>query len=147
MATEASLWAWLRRAIFDLEDLLHIRRVENAVGLGDPDADGCFDGCCFTAELKVAPRPSRAGRLRWGHEPTLAQVEWAEARLRAGGAAAFLLQVGSHPEAKRYVLAGNHGRRLMEGVTESELASIATLVQTPVDAIKALTLCSTNGDL
>jgi hypothetical protein len=122
MATETSLWEWLKTARKFLGSRLHMRRVENAVGLGDPDVDGIYNGRDFSLELKVAKRPAKATTtLRFGHEVTPQQVEYAEQRLAAGGAHAFLIQVGSGADAARYVVHGGYAGTLARGVSEAWL--------------------------
>jgi hypothetical protein len=71
-----------------------IERVENAVGAGMPDVNGCLSGVEFWIELKVAPkwgvrRPTfRAHR---GLEP--AQINWLLSEYRAGGKSFVLAQI------------------------------------------------------
>lgn len=117
-----------------------MRRVENGVGLGDPDVEGFLRGeGQFNIELKVASRPARElTRLRFGHEVTIQQVEWAFDRLRAGGASAFLIQVGTAFTGgpTKYLLHGKYAEELVGGVTEGWLKDNAYLCERPEHAIR-----------
>jgi hypothetical protein len=142
MATETTLWTWLKKARDFFGEVLHLRRVENAVSTGDPDTDGVLSGAAFTLELKVCARPARGStRLRF-HEVTIAQRDWHEARIAAGGASAFLIQVGEGHDARRYVVHGWLVRRLMEGVDENWLIANGRLAPKPQDAITLATQCT-----
>lgn len=136
MANETSLWNWLKKARDYFGSALHIRRVENAVSTGDPDADGILKGKDFTIELKCCARPARGStRLRY-HDVTINQVEWHKHRLAAGGASAFLIQVGDGPEAVRYLVHGAEAHALAEGVNENWLIAHAIKVGGPADAVE-----------
>jgi hypothetical protein len=64
MALESSLWQKVRKGGVALKLLgheVHLRRLENSVGTGDPDVNGCINGPhTFDIELKSEPRPARA---------------------------------------------------------------------------------------
>lgn len=132
--TENALWAWLKKARDFYGKDLHIRRVENAISTGDADVDGVLLAEGFALELKACERPRRETVLGY-HEVTLAQVEWHDMRLDAGGASGFLIQVGSGREAARYVVHARHARALRRGVTESWLRVQSVCVDRPPDAI------------
>lgn len=123
MATEAGLWKSLSVVRNTLGGDLHIRRVENAVGMGDPDVEGCYRGNCFHIELKVAPRPARGlTGLRFGHDITNEQAEWHTARAEAGGRSFFLIQVGDGAERALYLVPGSLVGFLRSRPTEAEIA-------------------------
>ena len=136
MARESTLWSWLRKADNGNPTLM-LGRMENLVEVGRPDVDGIWRGVTFQLELKVAKRPSRrTTKLAWGSPVKDNQVEWILRRLAAGGAAAWLLQVGEGPERAVYLLHGAEGPWLINGVTESELRERALLVDPqPFDVI------------
>ena len=140
MSTESNLWTWLRRARDVFGPALHIRRVENAISTGDPDVEGQLLGeGQFNIELKVAKRPKRElTRLRFGHEVTQAQVEWADDRLEAGGACAFLIAVGGPFDGGRaiYLLHGIYAEELVGGVTEQWLKEHALQCNRPEEVVR-----------
>lgn len=144
MASEnKTLWPWLARARATFKTRLHMRRVENLVGVGDGDVEGCLDGVGFDLELKVAARPARASTgIRFGEPLKEGQVQFAEDRLAAGGAHGFLIQVGDHPEASRYLVPGTFAKKLeAERLPESWFTPY--LVKTPDEVIRrAVTLRS-----
>ena len=95
---EASLWQWLAK-LRRTHQPIHIERIENRVGVGVPDVQGCYNGIPFMVELKVAPKPTKPNTpvkivLRES------QREWHSDRLAAGGRSFFLVQVGK----TRYLL-------------------------------------------
>lgn len=66
----------------------HFERVENAVGVGDPDVDYCIDGVAGKMELKYVPKhPARLATpvLGRGKGMRRSQIVWAAKRLHAGG--------------------------------------------------------------
>jgi hypothetical protein len=114
-----------------------MRRIENAVSEGDFDVDGVFLGEPFALELKVAKRPARrTTKLRFGEPIKDTQEEWGRERLEAGGAAAYLIQVGEGHAALRYLVRASYGARLQAGVTEEELDALACLCDTAAETIQ-----------
>ncbi len=85
---------------------LHMCRVENEVGVGHPDVEGCLDAYQFWLELKSEKRPARpATTIKPKTRP--AQKVWHEARAKAGSRTHFvLLQVGEASTAKLYLVPG-----------------------------------------
>lgn len=142
MANEGSLWDWLKKARDHFGKTLHIRRVENAVSVGDPDTDGMLLGQAFTLELKCCAMPARGSTTLRYHEVTDAQVDWHTDRLAAGGASAFLVQVGDGHEAERYVVHGREAHKLRTGVTLDWIRSKGMPVRKAVDAIDLATTCT-----
>lgn len=105
MATEATLWQWASQARRVFGEHLHVERLENMVGAGHPDVEGCLDGIQFWLELKVAKRPARAAtKLRFGSPLRDSQVEWGKKRIAAGGRVWYLIQVGSGSERQVYLI-------------------------------------------
>ena len=107
MATyESRLWKWIRYRT-DLIEGLDIGRVENMVGQGFPDVEGCWEGFSFYIELKVVPKRPKTDRggITVTFQPQ--QPDWLEKRWACGGACYVLIQVGLKHEAKRYLIPGN----------------------------------------
>lgn len=133
---ETELWKWLKKAHLqnDFGDDLHMERIENLVGVGNPDVTGCLRGGAFDIELKTVDRPARATTPLLPRDYVrAAQKNWLVARWRAGGQCYILLQVGKD---KRYLIPGNMVRRL-EGMDESELSphSLVATDVTPWDLL------------
>ncbi len=136
--TESNLWDWLAKARLVLGLDLDMRRVENAVGIGDPDVELCYKGAGADIELKAARRPAHlTTKLKFGSPMKDDQVEWAVARLRAGGAHGYLIQVGSGAERAIYLVHGNYGRHMLDfGVTEGWLMTYGRRFKDPAEAVK-----------
>lgn len=102
-------------------------RVEDALGQkGRPDVEGCMDGRCFIVELKVADRPKRPATPIRTQEPVKdEQCDWLEERIRAGGRAFILVQVGERHQARRYLLDGRVARKVQAGLTEARLDDLS----------------------
>lgn len=124
MAQEVRLWEWLRDNTKAVKGL-HMRRVENRVGDGDPDVDGCLLGKYFELELKGCPRPKTGGKLDF--EVRRSQVLWHRRRVRAGGNIWAYIRVGIGREVKRYLVSSIHMPELFEGVTEIRLSELCAL--------------------
>jgi hypothetical protein len=136
-ATESNLWAWLSKARVVLGPDLDMRRIENAVGFGDPDVELCYLGFGCDLELKAAPRPVRGGRLHFGSPMKREQVEWGLKRLAAGGAHGFLIQVGEGADRSVYLVHGRLGPAMLEGgVTEGWLVAHGLHVHYPASAVQ-----------
>lgn len=110
MARESSLWQRVRNAGLALKTFghgVHLRRIENAVGVGDPDVNGCIDGGIFDLELKSELRPARPTTVI-RPKVRVDQAIWLRERIEAGCKHAFvLLQVGEGKEARLYLIPGN----------------------------------------
>lgn len=139
-AKESNTWQWLRGALGHFGPLLTMRRVENLVSTGDGDVDGILDGKPFDLELKAAKRPARpTTKLR--HEPVKrGQIDYAKAVLAAGGAHAFLVQVGEAWERRFFLVHGALGDWLAAGRTENELASHTVEVYSAPEAVERATM-------
>ena len=124
MTKESSLWNWLSKVRPVYREKLHMTRLENLVGEGTPDVDGCLEGCQFWAELKCNKRPARAKTpIRVKFRPM--QVPWLKRRVRADGRAFVLVQVGQGRAARRYLIPGEMAAKVATGLTEAELDGLA----------------------
>jgi hypothetical protein len=124
VAREVRLWEWLRDGLKPVVGL-HLRRVENLVGEGDPDVEGCWMGSYFEVELKGCDRPKKGGRLDF--EVRQSQVIWHRKRWRCGGNLWVYVRVGRDRATKRYLVPSSSMPILKEGVTEVELAALSCL--------------------
>jgi hypothetical protein len=132
--TETALWEWLKTANDGLGRDLHMRRVENLVGVGDPDVQGCLLGDYFDIELKTASRPKRPGTVILNSRNEYvrpAQKVWHRLRWLAGGNNFVLLQVGNGADKRLYLLPGLLIRGI-EDCTEVDLA-VMSVIDTPLD--------------
>jgi len=122
---ETSLWDWLKKAKLHFRKKLQIGRMENSVGAGMPDVEGCLEGHpAFWIELKVADLPARIGTpVRVKFQPK--QVPWIEKRCSLGGKAFILLQVGSGRETYRLLIPGQHAAQVEAGLTMLELQGLS----------------------
>lgn len=121
MARESNFWAWIRGKLKGIPDL-DVHRVENSVGSGMPDVEGCYRGGQFWLELKATTRPVRPTTpIRVKFQPL--QVHWLEKRWRCGGSCWVYLKV----EDARYLVPGNKAHIVEAGVPEAELAALAVL--------------------
>ena len=127
MSRESALWHWLAKARTEQGSRLHMNRIENSAGPGMPDVEGCLEGYGqFWLELKSSARPKRADTaIRFKVRPK--QVEWMNARWKAGAPCYWLLQVGSAEERRLYLLPGRRGAWIKTGMTESELRTESVL--------------------
>lgn len=132
MARESRLWQWMSDGLKGTKGL-HMRRVENRVGDGDPDVDGVYLGRYFEVELKGCDRPVRDGRLDF--EVRRSQVLWHRKRTRCMGNNWIYVRVGRAHQVRRYLVEGKHAERLYDGITEAELLELSVLhpVHTPWD--------------
>jgi hypothetical protein len=115
--SESNAWQWLRKAGVVFGDDLHLERVENMAGAGGPDVQGMLKGQPVLIELKHAALPARGSTpLRFGSPIRPSQVEWAKARVRAGGNVWYLISVGKGHAREFYLLsARKHLTNLQEG--------------------------------
>jgi hypothetical protein len=120
MARESALWKRIRDtaipALKATGHLVDLQRLENAVGTGHPDVEGCINGLQIWLELKSEDRPVR---------PTTpihpkcrdSQRDWHRDRSQAGCRINWvLLQVGEGRAARLYLVPGN----LYEHITAPE---------------------------
>lgn len=123
---ESNLWRWLKQGCRGhfRPDVFYMERVENSVGTGTPDVDGCLMGKTFKIELKTSARPAReltdvAVRFR------PAQIPWMRRYAAAGGQVFVLVQVGSGATARRYLIRGRDAATVEHGVPENELSKLS----------------------
>lgn len=125
MAYERNLWMWLREQAKPMlaAKRLHLCRVENSVGPGYPDVEGCLDGHNFHLELKGALRPANPKSpigMTW--QPN--QKPWLKKRWSVGGSCFALIRVGKGREIRRYMVRGDQVGEL--GIlTEPELDELS----------------------
>jgi len=118
---ESSLWAWLSKPL----PCLDMTRVENLLDEGTPDVEGCLSGAQFWCELKVADRPARPTTAVRTQAPVKqSQIDWLKRRWLACGNAWLLVQVGTHHEARRYLLPGYLAHLVRDGIPELELSRL-----------------------
>ena len=125
MARETDMWRWLKKATLSMKDDLQIERIENSIGAGFPDVEGCvrFERA-FTIELKQTARPKRESTLiRFKVRDE--QVTWNRIRWELNGSAWFLCQLGSGHDRTLYLIPGCYGAELLAGVTRDRLALLA----------------------
>lgn len=124
---ETRLWGWLTKARKTMRSQLHMTRIENSVGRGTADVEGCLNGTQFWIELKVYAKPARPStKIKVLFE--LAQRPWLTRRIKAGGDAWVLVQVGPGRKAGRYLVWAHSDltKELAAGVTEERLADMAS---------------------
>ena len=133
MARESALWDRIRdTAIPTLLAAGHkvdLQRLENLVGVGHPDVEGCIDAQQVWVELKSEARPKRKDtpirpKLR------TSQSEWHKTRASVGFRHNWvLLQVGSSRAARLYLLPGDRYDDI-KAVTEAELTELSVVPPT-----------------
>lgn len=121
---EARLWRWLKLAKKVFRNRLHMSRVENAVGTGMADVEGCLEGSQFWLELKCEARPKDPKtKIVPRFEPE--QEPWHRRRRLSGGRAFVLFQIGAGSSARRYLLPGDLIPKMKEGLTERQLEALS----------------------
>lgn len=121
---ETRLWTWLKKARFIYKERLDIERIENSVGSGTPDVQGCFDGGPLLIELKCEPSPHNSlTHIKPRFRP--AQPPWHRRRAKAGGVTFVLLQIGAAADARRYLFDGRDITMLQAGMPEKELQTFS----------------------
>lgn len=130
---EKNLWAWLKRGTKRAREL-DMERVENGVGEGTPDVDGCFEGGDFKIELKTGSYTIRHHYVRTKFRPK--QLPWIKRRTKVGGRCFVLIQIERH----RYLIPGSKCdifTRTDLTLNELELASIVPIKSSAMDVIRA----------
>jgi hypothetical protein len=137
MARESNLWKNLRAAQQGLRAMGHkcvLTRIENAVGVGHPDVEGCItprehaQGQQVWIELKAVPRPAKPTTPA---RPKLrpAQEIWHRERAAAGFRQSWvLMQVGEGIHAGLYLIPGVDYKALCS--TESDLSAMSFCLPT-----------------
>lgn len=137
--SETTLWEWLNTVKYKLKKALHMCRLENAVGVGASDVEGCFNGVQFWCELKCEARPVRPSTvIKPRFEKT--QNPWHRRRREAGGRTYVLLQVGAGAKADRLLFHGKDIPYLTEGDTLDKLKerAIAPSNSSALDLVKLM---------
>lgn len=129
MAREYRLWDWLRDGLKFLGRDVHLVRVENSAGEGDPDIDVCWAGRSCGLELKGCDRPASPGTVL-DIEVRQAQVLWHRRRWNAGGCVWLFIRVGHGRDVRRYLVPGSQSAVVKAGVTEEQLALMSELPST-----------------
>lgn len=132
---ETDLWDWMKKLKRVYKKRLHMSRVENAVGTGMSDVEGCLEdplsgiGIQFWIELKCEKRPARdTTTIKPRFQST--QEPWHRRRRDAGGRTFVLLQVGSASGARRYMLWGEMIPQMTKGMTEVQLERLSVIPPT-----------------
>jgi hypothetical protein len=128
MARESALWDRLKTAGKALRlsgHLVDIQRLENLVGVGHPDVEGCIDGAQIWIELKSEMRPARPWTtIHPKKRPS--QAIWHRERSLAGCTVNWiLLQVGEATSARLYLVPGWCYDKIE--ATEAEIASLSVV--------------------
>lgn len=129
MAGESNFWKLVKSAGIDLRRLghtVHLCRIENEAGSGNPDVEGCINGDQLWIELKSEERPKRASTpIRPKLRPS--QDIWHTERFRAGCRVHWvLLRVGEGHSAWSYLIPGRFYSRL-KALTEDQLAELCVI--------------------
>lgn len=103
MAIDGGIWNWLMPKC-KLIDGLHIERVENSVGSGRPDVNGCFKGSGFDIELKRGWDQKSNDHIKVKFQKS--QPGWLKKRWKVGGNAWVLIKVGMGAKMRHYLIRG-----------------------------------------
>jgi hypothetical protein len=139
MARESALWARIRgTAIPELlwtKHTVDLQRLENSVGQGHPDVEGCIDGAQIWVELKSEDRPARpATAIKPKTRPS--QSIWHKERTKAGSRIHWvLLQVGEGRKARLYLIPGDRYDEIRATEAELELLSVLSPTASPADIL------------
>jgi hypothetical protein len=139
MSRESSLWARIRNtAVPELrykKHKVHLERIENSVGVGHTDVDGCIDGGTFFIELKSEDRPAKP--LTRIHPKTReSQSIWHRERTEAGSRIHWvLLQVGEGRKARLYLIPGDRYDEIEATEAELDLLSVLPSTASPADVL------------
>ncbi len=139
---ETALWNWLKTHLNELRavGLRHdVQRVENAVGKGTPDVEGCIAGETFWCELKVAYEMAN-GMVRV--RITADQVRRALRRERAGARSWVLVRVCGRTwrENRHFLVPGRDSEHLLNPLPLARLRELSSIdpAAAAVEVLKAL---------
>lgn len=139
MALEKALWQRVRKGGVALRELghgVHLVRVENLVGEGDPDVDGFINDAAIKLELKSCARPARPTTVI-RPKKRQDQEDWLMARHNAGCRTCFvLIQVGDAAKARLYLIPGNLYAQIT--ATEAELERMSVLDDSRASTVTVL---------
>lgn len=135
MARETALWQRCipaSKALRNSGHLIDLQRLENLVGAGHPDVEGCVDGAQVWIELKSCERPKRADTpIRPKKRPS--QEIWHRMRANAGCRCNWILiQVGEDRDGVLYLIPGKH-----YAATTAPEAQLAAMSVVPSNATVA----------
>ena len=138
MARESALWDRCKTAAKQLRQMRHhvdLQRLENSVGTGHPDVEGCVDGGQVWIELKSCMRPARADTCI--HPKTRqSQSDWHATRVKAGCRINWvLIQVGEGHDARLYLVPGSLYDQVHVPENELELLSCVPPKATVADIL------------
>jgi hypothetical protein len=138
MSLEKSLWQRVRKggvALRLLGHTVHLCRIENSVGVGNPDVNGCINGKVLDLELKSEDRPARASTaIHPKVKPS--QSIWHHDRAEAGCKTAWvLIQVGDNAKAKLYLIPGSKYDDITAPEDDLELMSVLKSPVLPMTAV------------
>jgi hypothetical protein len=133
MAYEAALWKRVKSGGAHLKKCGHrvdLKRIENSVGSGHPDVEGCIEGTQIWLELKSCPRPKKPSTpIRPKVRPS--QNIWLQERARAGCRQCFvLMQVGDGAASSLYLIPGHLYPRIIAVETDLEMMSVSVPLMT-----------------
>lgn len=128
MARESELWQRCKNGAKSLRQdghLIDLQRVENLVGCGHPDVEGCIDGRQVWIELKSCSRPARPDTpIR--PKARMSQEIWHAERVKSGCRCNWILiQVGEGSESALYLIPGNRYADIK--VPESQLKLLSAV--------------------
>ncbi len=126
MARETALWQKCfvaSKALRNAGHLVDTQRIENLVGAGHPDVEGCIDGKQLWIELKSCSRPVRADTpIRPKARPS--QEIWHRMRTNAGCRFHWILiQVGEDRSGVLYLIPGSRYKEII--APEAKLAEMS----------------------
>jgi len=137
MAIDGGLWAWMGPKCKTIEGL-HIERVENSIGTGRPDVNGCFKGSGFDIELKRGWEEKTSDKIKIKFQKS--QPGWLRKRWKVGGNAWVLIKVAMGAKMRLYLIRGCDigattvvGDDLVWNTNERHLADIS-VIRTDADA-------------
>lgn len=94
MKPEQRLWQVMSKKMWQQGDRLD--RIENSLGSGAPDTNGCLSGEDVWIELKAPKEPKRASTVLMSagnnHRLMLSQINWFARQRQAGGIAFILVR-------------------------------------------------------
>jgi hypothetical protein len=139
---ETALWNWLKTHLNELRavGLKHdVQRIENAIGKGTPDVEGCIAGETFWCELKVAyEMANNMLRVRI----TADQVRRALRREKAGGRSWVLVRVCGRTwrENRHFLISGQDAEELLNPLSRDRMLELSQVDPTAaaVEVLKAL---------
>lgn len=101
MAIDGGLWNWMQPKCKTMKGL-HIERIENSVGSGRADVNGCFNGGAFDIELKLGDKLKTSDTVDvifQFHQPG-----WLRKRWNAGGNAWVLIKLGMANKMRNFLI-------------------------------------------